>query len=533
MFSNLAGTSASEDGGISADRSSTDCYMIFERTIDYYTSNSWQQAGEAAAAQVLSRRGDPSSSDYCNLNQAMETSNMEDESQPLKSCQLLLPHDPAQMNERCGNFKEGDIFSVKCYPPVCFTHLFAPSPPPPPYLPCGTCGYPVYYNGVELNGMNSVDCPEGAHVSTGLGGATIDTHDSFVNERDRRHDINDCWVVSVGNQPVDGFSFNRNPTDCYLLESSDANSNSFDLGTPGSADYCYRRSVNADGLGDETARLFRTKPGQKYACGSNPDYTSSDDSCAWSRVTQCWPEQCAQLAGIGPSATSRSALVAPARLAGKGLFATLRLALVAPPPSPPRRPPPSAPPGPLPPGNGLSQGFSVWASDMPEFFGTKIGELEEASRVRTIVPVTATTRYVTLKSYLLGETLRVDAFRAYGSLSPNETAPQLFDSPPPPPPPHPPPRPPPAPPLPGPPPPPHPPSQPPPSQPPLPPPQPPLFGRRLEASSVHWWSRIEKHQGRLYDLISPPGVDTVSPLASLALTMSIQNRTRSGIPNAW
>lgn len=50
---------------------------------------------------------------------------------------------------------------------------------------------------------------------------------------------------------------------------------------------------------------------------------------------------------------------------------------------------------------------------------------------------------------------------------------------------------------------------------------------------MHWWNRIERHNGRLYDLISPPGVDTVSPLASLALSMSLQNRTRSGIPNAW
>ena len=416
MISNLAGTSSSDDGGISADRSSTDCYIIFERVEDHYSGlNTWSQAREAASAQVIAR-----SSGYCNQ-------------EPEESCQLLLPHPPVgELLDRCGDFLPGQIRSVKCVPPVCGVAaskrslLLVSSPrSPPPSIPPS----PVQENCAEL-------------VAT-------------------RTELQD---------------YNEDTTSCYNLGNT--------------------------------------------VCPT-----------IYQRRSETWLQRC--------------------ELDENGECYPVNVYCFSPPP-------------PLPPGVGMDAGFSVWASDVPEFFGTRIGDaFEHTSRVRTVVPVAATTRFVTLKSYKLGETLRVDAFRAHGSLAPDETAPHLFDSPPPPPPPHPPPRPPPAPPLPGPPPPPHPPSQPPPSQPPLPPPrppppppgsppdrpppqppstppappqsppQPPLFGRRLEASSVHWWNRVERHDGRLYDLISPPGVDTVSPLASLALSMSLQNRTRSGIPNAW
>lgn len=160
-------------------------------------------------------------------------------------------------------------------------------------------------------------------------------------------------------------------------------------------------------------------------------------------------------------------------------------------------------PPPLPPGNGLPSGFSVWASDTPEFLGTRVGERHAASRVRTVVPLAATARFLTMKSYTSGETLRVDAFRAYGTLAAGEAEPRPFDSPPPPPPPD-------------------------------PPPEPrPEAGRRLQPSSAHWWNRVEHHQGRLYSMRGPPDVDSASALSSLALSVSLQNRSRAGIPNAW
>ena len=168
---------------------------------------------------------------------------------------------------------------------------------------------------------------------------------------------------------------------------------------------------------------------------------------------------------------------------------------------------PSAPP-PVPPGNGIPAGFSVWASDDPAFFGTKVGERDSASRIRTVVPLATSARYLTLKSYTHGETLRVDAFRAYGSLAPGESGPVFYPSVPPPTPPlvH-----------------------------PTPPPVPPVRRKLGEEQDdpVHWWNRLETHEGRLYPLRGPPDVDVASPASSMALAASVESKARGGVPNAW
>lgn len=172
------------------------------------------------------------------------------------------------------------------------------------------------------------------------------------------------------------------------------------------------------------------------------------------------------------------------------------------------------PPSPLPPGNGIQHGFSVWASDSPSFFGSKVGEQASASRIRVVVPLSTTARYITLRSYQYGETLRIDAFRAYGTLSHGETTPKRFPSPPPPPP---------------------------PPLPPVSPPPPQSEYRRLDEksapessekrvesdNSIHWWNRIETHPGSFYSLRGPPDVDVASPASSLALAMSLKSR------NVW
>ena len=164
----------------------------------------------------------------------------------------------------------------------------------------------------------------------------------------------------------------------------------------------------------------------------------------------------------------------------------------------------------------------MWASDDPNFFGTRVGAHDNAKRIRTVVPLSVTARYLTLKSYHSGDTLRIDAFRAYGTPVPlsvtarylttksyhsedtlradafraDDTPSEAEKTP---------------------------------ELPPIPLPiQESSSPRRLQ-EKIHWWNRVETHRGNLYPLRGPPDVDVASPASSLAMAMSLRPKR----PNAW